>query len=505
MGDTLLLQGTWGALEDHLDDPDVLVVDPPALVRRQAVPLGPGAKQALVVLAGMVILLVTGLVPPAVAGLLAAGAIILSGVLTVEQAYRGIAWTTVILVGGMIPLSTAMVETGAAETARRAPRRRRRRRRAARAPPRARRPHARPRPADQQHGDRADRDPDRRLGRGGARRLREAGADGRLRRGGGVVPDAGRDAREPDGDGPRRLPVRATTGSSGCPCWSCSVWSRCSSSPCSGRSEGCAWTGARPRRERAGCGARARPQDLRGARRPARSRRGTDVVLLVPALLGVPARHRRLPTLCVRAAHWRGSSPASRPGSIPSVGFCSDLLWLFALALLAAALVRRRFGAFGQALAAIGCAALLVTVRGAARARLVARGLDGALRGTSEAPPFPTPGRGGHGRDRLALAAPRPAVAPARSLDHRSSAFSVLRSWGSARRPDDRRSADRHRRRRRGPARVRHVGGPAEPRGRRGRRWPSSAFAPERSRWTSARSAASSTSAAWTTTGDRCW
>jgi di/tricarboxylate transporter len=115
VGDTLLLQGTWGALEYHLDDPDVLVVDQPALVRRQAVPLGPGAKRALIVLAGMVILLVTGVVPPAVAGLLAAGGIILSGVLTVDEAYRGIAWTTVILVGGMIPLSTAMVQTGAAQ------------------------------------------------------------------------------------------------------------------------------------------------------------------------------------------------------------------------------------------------------------------------------------------------------------------------------------------------------------------------------------------------------
>ena len=115
VGDTLLLQGTWGALEYHLDDPELLVVDEPALVRRQVVPLGPGAKRALLVLAGMVILLVTGLVPPAVAGLLAAGGIILSGVLSVEQAYRGIAWTTVILVGGMIPLSTAMVQTGAAE------------------------------------------------------------------------------------------------------------------------------------------------------------------------------------------------------------------------------------------------------------------------------------------------------------------------------------------------------------------------------------------------------
>ena len=115
LGDTLLLRGAWGDLEYHLDDPDLLVVDEPALVRRQTVPLGPGAKRTLVVLAGMVVLLVAGLVPPAVAGLFAAGAIVLLGVLTAEQAYRGISWTTVILVAGMIPLSTAMVESGAAE------------------------------------------------------------------------------------------------------------------------------------------------------------------------------------------------------------------------------------------------------------------------------------------------------------------------------------------------------------------------------------------------------
>jgi hypothetical protein len=42
VGDTLLLQGSWDALDEHLDDPDVLVVDSPELIRRQAVPLGPG-------------------------------------------------------------------------------------------------------------------------------------------------------------------------------------------------------------------------------------------------------------------------------------------------------------------------------------------------------------------------------------------------------------------------------------------------------------------------------
>ncbi len=115
-GDTLLLQGSWAALDENLDDPKLLVVDSPDLVRRQAVPLGAGAKRALAILAVMVILLATGAVPAAVAGLLAACALVVLRVLTVEQAQRGISWTTVVLVGGMISLSTAMVATGAAET-----------------------------------------------------------------------------------------------------------------------------------------------------------------------------------------------------------------------------------------------------------------------------------------------------------------------------------------------------------------------------------------------------
>ena len=114
-GDTMLLQGTWKALDVRLDDPDVLVVSSPELVRRQAVPLGPGAHQAIAILVAMVLLLASGLVPPAVAGLLAAGAIILSGIMSVEQSYRAINWTTVILVAAMMPLSTAMMETGAAK------------------------------------------------------------------------------------------------------------------------------------------------------------------------------------------------------------------------------------------------------------------------------------------------------------------------------------------------------------------------------------------------------
>ena len=114
-GDILLLQGTWKALDEHLGDPEVLVVDDPRMVRRQAVPLGAGAWTAIAILTGMVVLLATGVVPGAVAGLLAAGAMVILRVLTVQDAYRAISWTTIVLVGAMIPLSTAMIQTGAAD------------------------------------------------------------------------------------------------------------------------------------------------------------------------------------------------------------------------------------------------------------------------------------------------------------------------------------------------------------------------------------------------------
>jgi di/tricarboxylate transporter len=113
-GDTMLLQGTWSALDRRLNPAEVLVVNSPDLVRRQAVPMGHGAKIVLAALAIMVLLLATGLVPPVVAGLIAAGMILISGVLSVEGVYRSINWTTVILVGALTPLSIAMQQTGAA-------------------------------------------------------------------------------------------------------------------------------------------------------------------------------------------------------------------------------------------------------------------------------------------------------------------------------------------------------------------------------------------------------
>jgi di/tricarboxylate transporter len=113
-GDSLLVRGPWDALERYVRLPGIIAVTEPRSLRR-AVPLGRGARRALVILGLMVVLLASGLVPPVVAGLLAAGALVLTRVLTVPQVYRSIQWTTVVLIAGLIPLSTAFIETGAAE------------------------------------------------------------------------------------------------------------------------------------------------------------------------------------------------------------------------------------------------------------------------------------------------------------------------------------------------------------------------------------------------------
>jgi len=113
-GDHLLLQGTWKALDQYLSDPKVLVVDSPEVVQKQAVPLGQGARAALAILLLLVVLLSFNIVPAPIAAVLCAALMVITGVLTLPQFYRGIDWNTCVLIGAMIPPATAMTKTGAA-------------------------------------------------------------------------------------------------------------------------------------------------------------------------------------------------------------------------------------------------------------------------------------------------------------------------------------------------------------------------------------------------------
>jgi di/tricarboxylate transporter len=113
-GDHVLVQGDWATIDARQAMRGVLVVDRPEDLRRQLVPLGLGAKTMLGLGAAMIVLIAANLVPPVVAVLLAAGAAMSFGIVKVRDAFRAVNWTTIVLLAGMMPLSTAMYVSGAA-------------------------------------------------------------------------------------------------------------------------------------------------------------------------------------------------------------------------------------------------------------------------------------------------------------------------------------------------------------------------------------------------------
>ncbi|MDY6810161.1 MAG: SLC13 family permease, partial [Actinomycetota bacterium] len=111
----MLVHGPWRAIDALADNQQVLVVGSSEQLRRQTVPLGRSAPRAAVILVAMIALLASGVVPPVVAGLIGALAMILTKVITSEQAYRAVAWPTVVLIAALIPMSAAISDSGGAE------------------------------------------------------------------------------------------------------------------------------------------------------------------------------------------------------------------------------------------------------------------------------------------------------------------------------------------------------------------------------------------------------
>ena len=114
-GDMVLLQGTWNALEEQTAGAGVLHVHDPEAIRQQAAPLGPKAWRALIITAAMIVTMTLAIMPAVIVTSISAIAMVVFGVVKVEQAHRSMSWTTLILVAAMIPLSTAISVSGAAE------------------------------------------------------------------------------------------------------------------------------------------------------------------------------------------------------------------------------------------------------------------------------------------------------------------------------------------------------------------------------------------------------
>ncbi len=111
VGDALLMLGPRDRLELLDQDSDFLVLTPlgqkPPDTRR--------APLAAMIMLGVVGAVMAGYAPISVAAVVGGTIMVLTGCLNMEQAYRAIDWRAIFLIAGMLPLGTAMQDTGAAQ------------------------------------------------------------------------------------------------------------------------------------------------------------------------------------------------------------------------------------------------------------------------------------------------------------------------------------------------------------------------------------------------------
>ena len=110
-GDALLLQGPREKFAVMRDDPDLIL-----LMQREVAAItvpGKGRAALLIVLAALILAI---FLPDLTGAIMLGGALamMLTGILTTEQAYSSIGWKTVFLVAGILPMGIALTKTNAA-------------------------------------------------------------------------------------------------------------------------------------------------------------------------------------------------------------------------------------------------------------------------------------------------------------------------------------------------------------------------------------------------------
>jgi di/tricarboxylate transporter len=116
-GDTLLLVGPWKEIERLRGDTTKMVImNLPAEIDER-LPAPGRALQALICLAIVIALMVSGIVPNVQAALIGCLLMGLFGCIDFASAYRSIDWKTIVLIVGMLPFSIALERTGGVDLA----------------------------------------------------------------------------------------------------------------------------------------------------------------------------------------------------------------------------------------------------------------------------------------------------------------------------------------------------------------------------------------------------
>jgi di/tricarboxylate transporter len=110
-GDALLLLGPRNKLQLLGREPDFIVLTETAQEDLRLEKM----KLSLLLMAVVLTPVIIGWVPIYIAAVVGAALMVMTGCLTMEEAYRQIEWKAVFLIAGMLPLGTALDQTGAAK------------------------------------------------------------------------------------------------------------------------------------------------------------------------------------------------------------------------------------------------------------------------------------------------------------------------------------------------------------------------------------------------------
>lgn len=115
-GDAFLIRGTWANIEDlKKQHENLVIIGSPEGMAKNVEKLGPKSYIALGSLILMILFMVLKIVPGSIAALISAGIVLLTGCVPISKAYKGISWTSVVMIAAMIPMGLALQKTGTAQ------------------------------------------------------------------------------------------------------------------------------------------------------------------------------------------------------------------------------------------------------------------------------------------------------------------------------------------------------------------------------------------------------
>ena len=117
-GDAFIIRGQWEKM-DNLKSvyENIVISGSPEAMSKNVDIIDHKSYIALAVLLLMIVLLVFKILPGAIAALICAGIMMITGCVPIAKAYKGISWTSVVMIAAMIPMGLALQKTGVAQMA----------------------------------------------------------------------------------------------------------------------------------------------------------------------------------------------------------------------------------------------------------------------------------------------------------------------------------------------------------------------------------------------------